>query len=356
MNSRRHVSASSLRTLRQCRRLYYYRYVCRLTKDADATPLRMGAVWHLAMQARNNGVSCEDAVQAVHEHYVECACPDHLPQHDWDVERETMKALVAGYCEHYAEDDVIVGESEVEFERSIRNPETGAPSPIYYRLGYVDGKAELDGSPVIVEYKLVGQNIEEDLWWQTLRYDPQITSYAHAFEINNILYDATRKPTISPKQIPILDADGFKIVQNASGERVFKKNGEPRQSGSTKDGFVLLTEIETPEQWAERLAEDISSRPEYYYQRREIPRLHDDLKEYEYDLWQQIHVLREAEKTGWWYREVDRFRCKNCEMVGLCFSGQHIEPGTVPDGYITRKERSKEDAETSNEEGQRRDV
>jgi len=34
-----------------------------------------------------------------------------------------------------------------------------------------------------------------------------------------VLYDVTRKPEISPKQIPVLDDAGLKIVTDADGNR-----------------------------------------------------------------------------------------------------------------------------------------
>lgn len=49
------------------------------------------------------------------------------------------------------------------------------------------------------------------------------------------------------KSVPVLDDDGLKIVLGLDDERVFKKDGKPRQTGDESLGYTLLTkEVREP--------------------------------------------------------------------------------------------------------------
>jgi len=124
-----------------------------------------------------------------------------------------------------------------------------------------------------------------------------------------------------------------------TGDRVYNKNGKtPRQTGAPADGIELLTRRETPEEWGERLLEDIGTRPDYYYQRREIPRLEDDMIAFQCELWQQSKVLLEAAKHHWHFRSVDKFTCGFCAYRAPCLSGAYepdsVDPETPPSGFV----------------------
>src|SRR5690606_36744924 len=133
----------------------------------------------------------------------------------------------------------------------------------------------------IVETKTTADSIAPDSdYWLRLRFNGQLMQYVLAartfgWDISTVIYDVVRKPAIEPRQIPLLDAEGRKVVLDANGERVLKKDGSPRESGDKEKGYTLQTRIETPEEFSDRLYQDTLARPDFYFARREVPILED---------------------------------------------------------------------------------
>ena len=119
--------------------------------------------------------------------------------------------------------------------------------------------------------------------WRCLLY----TSAARedGIDLQTAVYDCIRKPTIRPCDVPLTDSNGEKIVLDESGNRVYKSNGQPRLSGDKNKGYTLQVRSMTPDEWREKLATDIAYRPEYYYQRFEVPRLESDIEQFRIELW-----------------------------------------------------------------------
>ena len=78
---------------------------------------------------------------------------------------------------------------------------------------------------------------------------------------------------------------------------------------------------------------DIAERPDYYFQRREVPRLEDELAEFQLELWQQADQLRESQRRGRWFRNVGRMTCGFCEFSELCLNSIRVNPDVPPGGY-----------------------
>jgi hypothetical protein len=160
-------------------------------------------------------------------------------------------------------------------------------------------------------------------------------------KIDTIIYDVARKPTISPKNITQVDKDGFKIVYDQSGQRVYKKNGMPYESGNTEKGYILSTALETPDQFGDRLFQDIQARPDFYFSRREVPVLDDDLNEFVIQrqvLARQILQSRaEGRKASkpehGWPRNIGEMNCKYCEYATFCLQNIAVDVNHPPAGF-----------------------
>jgi len=290
------LTATRLATLRACPRQHYYRYELGLSRIKDAAALRLGAAFHAGIEAHSKGASAEDAVARATEGYARI--PEWTDPVEWAVEHETVNALLAGHFWRYEKDDVEVIAPEVVFEIPLVNPDTGAKSRTFCLAGKIDAIAELaDGRVAVLEYKTCGEDIGPDSdYWLRLRCDLQISQYVLAaraigYDIATVLYDVTRKPTIR-----------------------LRKN-------------------ETPEEYGERLLTDIGDRPDYYFQRREIPRFEDDLIEFQSELWQQAQQLIESRKRSRWFRNVSRMTCSNCQFSDLCLQRIQVTTGCAPAGY-----------------------
>jgi hypothetical protein len=233
--------------------------------------------------------------------------------------------------------------SEVPFETAIDG------SRKFKAAGKIDGIGVMnDDRQVLVERKTTSDSLSPDSeYWLRLRANSQIYQYVTAarekgWNIEHIIYDVVRKPGIQPKQIPLLDENGLKIVLDDVGERCFLKDGKPRQSTTgLPDSYKLQSREETPEEFSKRLYEDIMSRPEFYFCRREVPVLDCDLEEFQFNRVQVARMIldrRRQEKNmeradRAWPRHVNGLICPFCPYSSFCLQNISVNPGQPPAGF-----------------------
>lgn len=290
------LTVTRLSTYRRCPRQHLYRYELGLSRIREQTPLRFGGAFHAGMEAHNQGADPHTTIeQAVASYEV---VPDWADTIEWAVERETLRQLLAGHLWRYEQDNLSFVEVERSFDIPLVNPDTKALSRTFTLAGKIDGIVRLpDGRLAVLEYKTSGEDIGVDSdYWLRLRCDPQISQYALAaralgYDVATVLYDVTRKPTIR-----------------------LRKN-------------------ETPEEYSARLLIDIGDRPDYYFARREVPRLEDELAEFQSELWQQANQLRESQRRNRWFRNVSKMSCGYCQFAPLCLNSVNVKPDVPPPGY-----------------------
>ena len=329
-----HSRQASFKT---CRRQNWFAYELGIRRLFDAKALRMGTAWHTGLEALALKGDIDSAIELVRRHYANE--PETVDQYDWQIECETVVRLLCGYVWYWENSGVETVSAEQVFELPLLNPVTDSRSTIFNLAGKIDAIVKLpDGRLAVKENKLIGDDIgpDSDLW-RRLRMDHQISLYVIAgrklgHNVESVLYDATRKPVIKPTAVPVTDDLGAFIVLDNSGNRVRTAKGDWRQTGSEKDGYVLQKRPMTVEEWGEKLIADIQERPEFYYARREIPRLDQDLAEYERELWDLQRVLREAQREDRWYKTVSRNTCDFCPYFGPCSSG-FKEGDSLPEGF-----------------------
>jgi hypothetical protein len=161
-----------------------------------------------------------------------------------------------------------------------------------------------------------------------------------------VVYEGIHKPAIRPKTaVPVLDEAGLKIVVDSAGQRVMKKNGEPKQSADAGKGESVKTCAETLEAFSERLLQDCKERPEFYFARREVPILVQDLEAFvdqRLEIGKQIlHYRARERKVGiaGWPRNVQYWTCgaMKCPYEGFCLQGMDVDPTNPPVGMTIRK-------------------
>lgn len=236
---------------------------------------------------------------------------------------KTLMVLAQKYAEKWREADEEKYErvgAEIGFEAPLMNPDTEGVSKTFRLAGKIDAiaKEKATGKLVIIEHKTTSCDIGPGSeYWLKLPIDGQVSGYyvgaqSVGYDVENCLYDVIRKPTIRPGEVPELDENGMKIVVDAeSGERIFKKDGTPRQS--TGEGMVMMKRPETPDEWAQRLAADVDSRMDYYFARIEVARSQNDLIDYLFDMWAASHEIMDAERLGRWSRNPN-----SCNVFGKC--------------------------------------
>ncbi len=336
------VTNSSMACFKQCRRKYYYSYELGWRPAVEKAPLRFGSQFHAALDELCKGEDYDVVINKIDIAYDTVASNLFDPEKIYDLQMEcqTLKTLLSGYVAAWADSQIKIIESETSFQLPIINPETGYPARIFQQAGKRDRLGILpDGRTALIETKTVSDDITPGSDYRNvLSINQQISMYvlaakAEGHDIETTIYDCIRKPTIRPCDVALTDEQGIKVVLDEQGQRVLKANGEPRQTGDTAKGYTLQTRPMTAEEWDNKLSADILDRPDFYYQRFEVPRLESDLKEFAYELWDIAQDINTARKNNLWYRNTGACRAWSslCPYYGLC-SGQ-LSTDTLPDGF-----------------------
>ena len=328
---------------KSCLRRHYYEYELGIRRVQTSRPLRIGATIHAALDMWARGYGVDDIIEHIRSlTYIGPDGSDQKWQMETWIEAETCVALILGYIAYWQQKDTIRKyiSSEDKFDLPLINPLSSRQSRQWRIAGKIDKIAELaDGRTAIIEHKTTSDSIQPDSdYWKRLRLDQQISLYFMAAQaiyghVDTIIYDVIRKPFLSPSQIPILDENDCKVVTDQAGNRVFNKNGAPRQAASHAEGWSLSTRTETPDEYGKRLQSDINSRPEFYFARQEIPRLDADLDEFKLELWQQQKLISFCRANGHWFRNTNA--CVSpykCPYFDICTNGIDLEE-FIPEGF-----------------------
>lgn len=347
LNGSNVLTHSRMQCYKTCPRKHYLRYELGLRPERSSTPLRFGSAFHVGLDLRAQGMSAEESCSVAVAGYeiLPDWCNNDELIYNWKIERETVQTLLNTYFWYWenatvppnlAPQEII--ETEKVFEAQILNPDSRGSSRTFVVSGKRDKLVRLvDGRLAIMEHKTTSDSLESTSdYWRRLKIDQQISLYMLAakdqgIDVETVLYDVVRKPTIKPCMVPLRDEEGIKIVLNAAGERVRNRDGKSwRQTGDVDLGYFLQQRRETPQEWSDRLAQDIAARPEWYFARQEIPRVSSDLDEFRRELWQQAQDIGNARKSGLWYRNAGACTgMYRCEYFDLCTSNADVS-GDVP--------------------------
>lgn len=304
------VTHSMLSAFRQCRKKCEFAYEYGIRPGEDSFSRWYGTHFHECVRLlTTKGISF-----AVEYARAQIWRSDPFPP-------RTLSAQIRAYYENWSDHPWIKKTlwSEQTIVQPLTNPETGRPSLTFDAGGKLDAIVELQDCRIAIrELKTMSEDpSDESSYWLRLLMDPQISHYfllarAAGYEPETIAYDVVRKPCIKPlKATPVED-------------RKYTKAGTLYANQRDTD--------ETPDEWETRLYDDMTSRPTFYLNRREIPRLEQDLDAYAQELWDTAKDFRQAQLTNRWYRTVGR-HCDQCAYFGLCTGLKVFEPGSVPDGF-----------------------
>jgi hypothetical protein len=327
------LTASRQNCLLSCPRRQFWQYEVGLRSTSEAVYLRFGSAWARGMEAMWKGATYEQALDA--------ALPEGVDLDEVAV--ATLSALLAAYYSHHAGNELIKEmHPEVEFDVPLEGSRT------FRVAGKMDGLGVLtNGTLVIIEHKTTSDSLDSGSdYWLRLRFNTQILQYVDAariiaWDVSNVLYDVTRKPSIAPKLIAELDEQGRKVVKDAAGNRVYKKDGTPRLTGDSAKGYEACERLETPEEFATRLVADVKARPDFYFARREVPILDGDLEAFRTQrlvLSRLILACRAAEKrvknrADAWARNVSADTCNFCAYQSFCLQNINIDINQPPAGF-----------------------
>lgn len=274
------LTASSIAALQRCPRAHYLRYELCLKATTSSDALRFGSAWHRAMEARATSSNLQDALVA--------AIGDRSQVDELAV--ATLSGMLAGYWAKWGDAGWIV-RPEIEFLYALR-----AGRGAMWAAGKIDGILEMPEC-AIIEHKTCGTDIAPDSdYWLRLRGNSQILQYVEGarrlgYDPRHVIYDVARKPAIRPKQNESIDA------------------------------------------YADRLAADTQERPDFYFARREVPILEDDLARFREERRHLAAEIQWRRKTHAWPRAVSERTCLGCEYVSFCLQGITPTAEAVPAGF-----------------------
>lgn len=328
--NKKHLSASSLNAFLQCPRRFFYAHELGWKPETEASALTFGRAWHSFLE------------------YITASHLDELGEQVGFTERVYMftgdkkeelaslspdnLALLMAMMNTYARTFYEIGlvrESEKKFVFRL-------PHSRWSVKGFIDA-VDFYGNPI--EYKTTSSDIADgSFYWLRLKANIQAVTYALALKSNKVTYAVARKPSLKRKQVPLTDENGCKIVTDiATGERVYNKNGTPRQTGG--EGLQVESREETQEEFTARMEGEIIKG--LYYTTKSVDISDDDkwsaLQAYTITA-KQIDLLRRQAKIATridlpWTRNCTEFNCKNCPYQGICLDINYNPSNGIPQGF-----------------------
>jgi len=337
--------------LKACPQRFYIKYILGIRPIESTDSQRVGNVWHgcLEIIGKADEVERDDLLCAyLNKAYKER--PVYKTPEEWETERVTILYALAGYRWFYTNQEHEVLYTEIPFEIPIRDPETGRVLPDCCLIGKIDKIIRLpNGVCCIKEHKTTGSSIDSaSTVWSRLRLNTQKKTYILAAQklqqegiidcgdqlINSCFYDYFHKPGISPKKLT--QADSKKFIED--GEYCGQKFNIAAQCKNITDGEIAVNNTlieyepgkkegtfairETPEMFGARLLQDMTIKPEFYFASREINCSADEIKQFEYELFNILRNVRYMKKYKSFYTVESQCEATfKCSYIPFCYNG-----------------------------------
>jgi hypothetical protein len=208
---------------------------------------------------------------------------------DWTDDADLLVAakcrgLMRGYHERWKDCGYRVLETEEHIISDMYHLDTERSSEHWRVAGKVDAVVEIDGRSYLLDHKTTSADISDpnSPYWRQLAVEGQINHYMLMLwqlgrKVDGAVWDVIRKPSISPKKLPKAERAAIASLGTYCGQRV---------SDDAK-AHVVAHESENHELYEIRLAHDCTkTRPEWYFQRRNVNRLDGEIAEYADELWE----------------------------------------------------------------------
>lgn len=310
------ISNSAASCYSSCPRQYQFEHVKRRLPLRTAMPLMIGSVFHAGTEAIHQGKRWEPVVEsAVLEYGLEDA-----------YEQAKIEAMLIVYQSRYTDDDIEFLEIEKRVDAPLVNPETGRSSRTWRFAGRMDGLVMMTARrasatrrvKLIFETKTTSSDISPGSdWWSNQFMRPQGQLYMAALrhgdvehsDVEGIIYNAVRKPTIAPRLATPVE------------KRKFRKDGTLYAN--------MRTEDESPAQYKSRCVQQLMDDPEKFFQRQTI--MVDDTSDAEFDLWSVAKNISASKRLNIFPKNASNcFKWnKPCAYFQVCSGNAGIDDPTL---------------------------
>ena len=233
------------------------------------------------------------------------------------------RGLMRGYHKRWHDD---LGDYEpVAVEEVIMtqllNPATGYASTVMQTAGKVDVeyRRKSNAAKGIMDHKTTSDDISDPAgtYWRQEQVNNQSNHYmlmnwTLGNKIDEATWDVIRKPSINPRQLKS-KAEHALIVST-------KRYCDQPISLATL-AWLQENNSENMEMYEARLFHDCTEiRPDYYFQRRPVPRLDSELQDYSKDLWDASQLVLEARRKNRWQKHPGSCMAYGspCRFLGIC--------------------------------------
>jgi hypothetical protein len=227
------------------------------------------------------------------------------------------RGLMRGYHARWKDAPYVVDGVEELVSSDLWNPDTQRKSRSFRIAGKLDTTG-YSGRRVIFDHKSTSEDISDpnSPYWRQLVIEGQVSHYMllewlNGRKVDEAVWDVMRKPGISPKNVTKADATLTTRSQYYFGTAL---------SASSLD-HLRETGREDLEMYSARLAYDCTAeRPQWYFQRRTVPRLDADLHEYATELWEHSQEILHARRENRWARNSGACMLYHspCRFLGIC--------------------------------------
>lgn len=314
-------SISGHRAYQNCNRLYYYGYVLRIRPVRSGPAATFGHVGHECLAAWWDEPDVERRLDAALGMLREVKQQMALKGEEitaLDMARHTE--LLRGYHYRWVSEPLETAAVEQEFLAPVLDEYLIGQRDDVRMGGKVDAIAFSNDGVVIIEHKYSSENTSPgSLYWKRLSLDSQISVYfdgceSLGYEPVGCIYDVIHKPTLAMGEVAETDENGLRVIVDADGNRVRTANGKRwRESADAKKGYAAKKRMETVDEYAARLREDIATKPERYFQRAVVSRLSADRDAARLDTAQIAAQIETSRQHNRWPRNPDY-----CARYGLC--------------------------------------
>jgi len=270
------LTNSSRSTFTQCRKKFYWTYICRLVPQSDNKAFMIGRLYHAGLEAMYKELAYnKQELNLMVDTEVDksvAACIDPAASDELWKQSSLIKALLEGYAAHWLKQDMKtwkIKAPETTFEFKLKNG--------WVNRGMRDLLIERKGKLGLVEHKTT--TILDANYLAKLPMDSQILSYA-----------------ISCKKEKAIGRYPDFIVYNV-----------------VKKAQIRQKQTETLEQFAQRLRDEYLMNPALYFYREVLSFTKDDLDAYEQDLEKFACEMQRSIKEHYYYCNYGA-----CTMYGMC--------------------------------------
>jgi hypothetical protein len=288
-----------------CPRYFFNRFERHLRPRITKPGRRRGAAFGDAIFAvSDSGIPLERDTQTLAEviassvalSYAEVSPSDQEEADEIELEQVKIKVLAFGYVGRYG---VERGKREIVFDQPLVNPATNCSSRAFRRGGKIDGLVSLgNGRWRVIEDKFVGQ-IQKAMI-DRLPLDAQSNEYVDALLSIGLDAEIAYRHTLNPTSKP-------KLV-----------------------GAGLHRRRETLEEYEVRLIQDVTDRPEHYYDEQILLFPKERLDDYRRGRWGTAQMILEARRnaktvgwqTAWPQNSSKCWEYGGCSFIALCTRGE----------------------------------